>query len=71
VTITPFSSFQFNQCAGGEFIEISGKQVIATRSVEKHIVAHITLADAKAVAPSPGAKYVVVTRSGNAFYGQA
>jgi hypothetical protein len=68
VTRAPFSSSQFNQCAAGEAIEITGTLLAISRSVDEQTVFQFDVAGAKAVAPSTGAEYMVLTRSGGASY---
>ena len=69
VTRTPFSSFQFNQCAGGELIELSGTAHVVLHSDENHTVVRVVMS-AKGVAPSTGAEYVAITGLGSASYAE-
>lgn len=69
VTRTPFSTFQFNQCANGELIELSGTALVVLRDVDKHTVTRFEMS-ANGIAPSTGARYVAVTGSGSASYSE-
>ena len=59
---------QFNQCAGGELLAITGTALVVSGIRDEHTVFQFDIAGAKAVAPSTGAEYVVLTRSGGASY---
>ena len=69
VSRTPFSTFQFNQCAGGELIQLSGTALVVLRSAEDQTITHFEM-NAKGIAPSTGAEYVTVTGSGSASYAE-
>jgi hypothetical protein len=71
VTRAPFSAVQFNQCAGGELIEITGTSVVVSRSEGEHTMFNFVLAGAKAVAPSTGAEYVVLIHDRSSSHTEA
>ena len=70
VSRVPFSTFQFNQCAAGELIEITGTLLVVRRDVGEHVLNEFVLSGAKGVAPSTGARYVAKTSLRSAFYGE-